>query len=177
MAKQDLEIEVGSARPEEWLEIWKLYKQTYLDTYIEEKAGLTKKKLADFLESDSSYLPRNWPKSLEFPRKERTVYVARHKGEVVGMVVPIFVDDKHRITALYVTPELQGMGIGTHLMRKALSHHGSVDVYIGIASHIIGQVQPFYESFGFRLIQPSTLKTYPSDPMAYIEMLRPPASR
>ncbi|HYH35922.1 MAG TPA: GNAT family N-acetyltransferase, partial [Candidatus Saccharimonadales bacterium] len=162
----------GLARPEERLEIWELYKRTYLDTYVNEKAGITKEKLTNFLEMDGVYFPKNWQEYLEAPSKERTVYVAKHEGKIVGMVAPVFVNGKHRITALYVAPEVQDLGIGTKLMKKALSHHGKVDIYIGIASYLIGQLQHFYEPFGFRVINPNELKMYPPDPISYCEMVR-----
>jgi ribosomal protein S18 acetylase RimI-like enzyme len=169
--EKTLDVEVGLARPEELADIWELYRRTYLDTYIDEKAGITKQRLMDFLATDSPWFPKNWQRDLEGRSKTRTVYVARHQGKVVGLVAPIIVDNKRRITALYVAPEVQGMRIGTKLMKVALSCHGNFDVYVGIASHI-KQLQKFYEHFGFKVVDPNRRMQYPPDPMSYIEMIR-----
>ncbi len=173
MANRTLEVEIGLARPDERQEIWELFQRTYLDTYVNEKAGITKEKLTDFLATDGAYFPKNWRQYLLSPSKERTVYVAKHEDRIVGMVAPVFVDGKYRITALYVAPEMQHEGVGTKLMRTALDHHGDVDVHIGVASYLIDKLRPFYESFGFRPREPDTLKVYPPDPISYIEMIRP----
>jgi hypothetical protein len=61
-------------------------------------------------------------------------------------------------------------------MEKALAHQGNVDVYLGIASHLVHTLQHFYEPFGFTVINPKKLKRYPPDPMAYVEMIRPAAT-
>ena len=170
-----LEVEIGLARPHDLDALWALYQRTYFDAYVDDQAGITKKVLEDFLAADSPYFPKNWQKYLEAPSKKRTVYVARHEGQIVGMVSPVFVDGKHRITALYVAPEMQGLGIGTKLMKAALDHHGNVDIYIGVASHV-ERLQQFYGPFGFKVVDHNRLMTYPPDPMSYIDMIRPAVS-
>lgn len=169
---KEMDVRIGLAKPEEISEIWGLFKRTYIDAYVDDTAGITKAKLLDFLSGDSPYFPKNWKKYLEHPTTTRTVYVARNNGKIVGMISPVYVDGRHRITGLYVDPEAQDMGVGTKLMEKALSHYGDVDIYIGIASHV-RQLQHFYEHFGFKVIDPNDLKRYPPDPMSYFEMVRP----
>jgi ribosomal protein S18 acetylase RimI-like enzyme len=171
------DVQIGLAKPEERPGIWELYQRTYLDTYVDEKAGITRKQLVSFLATDQSWFPKNWQKDLTTPSKKRIVYVARHEGKIIGMIAPVFVDGKHRITALYVAPEVQHTGIGTRLMEAALAHHGNVDVYIGIGAHVYEETHLFYEPFGFKAINPSRRKTYPPDPMSYIEMTRPAPTR
>jgi len=167
-------VEVSLARPDERAELWDLYQRTFLDAYVNDKAGITREMLLEFLATDTVYFPKNWQPYLEHPSKKRTVYVARHDGKIVGMVAPVLVEGRHRITGLYVAPAAQHMGIGTELMRKALAHHGNVDVYIGIASHVKG-LEKFYKPFGFKVAEPGKLRRYPPDPISYIDMIRPAA--
>lgn len=168
------DIKIELARPEDVDALWNLYQRTVLNAYVDEKAGITETKLKNFLGGDTPYFPKYWEPYLEKPSKERTVYVARHGGEIVGMVSPAFVNGHNRLTALYVAPEAQEMGIGTKLMETALKHYGNTEIRIGVAYHI-EWLPHFYESFGFEAVKPRTVTKYPHDPISYLEMVRPAA--
>lgn len=167
-----MDVEIGLARPEDRERLWELYRETALDAYVDEAAGISRQALTDFLKTDSTYFPKNWQKDLRSPGKHRTVYVAKNQGKIVGMVAPVFVDGNYRITGLYVDPAAQHMGVGTKLMETALAYIGSADVYIGVASHL-KHLPDFYEPFGFRVIDSGKTRQHPPDPISYVEMLRP----
>jgi ribosomal protein S18 acetylase RimI-like enzyme len=79
-----------------------------------------------------------------------TTFVAKVDGKVVGYTEPLIDEDRrHWISAIYITPELQGMGIGRKLMHHALEHlsHDD-DIYLEVISYNQNAIN-FYEHFGF----------------------------
>ena len=79
-----------------------------------------------------------------------TTFVAKVEGKVVGYVEPIIDEQNKRyISAMYVAPENQGMGVGGKLMRQALKLFGDdQDIFLEVVSYNQNAIE-FYRHFGF----------------------------
>ena len=79
-----------------------------------------------------------------------TTFIAKVDDKVMGYVGPRVDEQNHRrIGAIYVAPEVQGMGIGGKLMRKVLSLYGrDQDIFLEVVSYNQSAID-FYRRFGF----------------------------
>lgn len=77
-------------------------------------------------------------------------FVAKVGGKVIGYTDPrIDERGRRRIGAMYVAPEVQGMGVGGKLMRQALNILGSDEnIYLEVVSYNHKAIG-FYEHYGF----------------------------
>lgn len=68
---------------------------------------------------------------------------------VVGFVAPGIMDGQRRIGAIYVLPGMQGRGIGSKLLEKAINWHGrNEDIFLHVASYNSNAID-FYKRNGF----------------------------
>jgi ribosomal protein S18 acetylase RimI-like enzyme len=135
--------------------ICELLRQTWLDTYPNDQAGITRKDILLRLEGErGERIPQGlerWRNNINSTDGSVTVYVARTGvgGKVVGFTAPSIVDGQRRLDALYVLPETQGIGVGGKLIRKALEWLGTdQDIYLAVASYNQNAIN-FYKKFGF----------------------------
>ena len=127
---------------------------TWLDTYPNEEAGITREDIRVRVEGEHGELiPQKierWKKGIESTDGSRKVFVARVDGKVAGFAAPGFIDGQRRIGAIYVLPEAQGKGVGSSLMQQALTwHEHDEDVYLHVASYNNSAID-FYKRFGFK---------------------------
>ena len=99
------------------------------------------------------------PKVLDTYFDATLLRCSRNKeGHVVGFIG--LLNDK--IEMLFVSPEVQGQGIGTALCKDAIEHYGIAKVGVNEQNH---RAKVFYEKLGFKTISRSELdeqgKPYP----------------
>ena len=87
---------------------------------------------------NGEYVPRRIAYLKEQLAKENdtgeTTFVAKIDGRVVGFINPRIDEQGHRrVGAIYVSPESQGEGVGSKLMKYALDCYGSdKDIYLEV---------------------------------------------
>lgn len=133
--------------------VYRVQSQTWLDTYPNEEAGITREEIRVRVEGERSELIpekiERWKKRIESDDKQSKVFVARVDGKVVGFTAPGFIDGQRRVGAIYVLPEAQNKGVGSSLMKQALTWHGNdEDIYLRTASYNQNAID-FYKRFGF----------------------------
>ncbi len=145
-------IVIELATPEDAESVNTVLRQTWLDTYPNEEAGITTEDIRLRVEGrNGERIPqriKRWKDNIESNDRSKAVYVARLNSKVVGMISPVIIDGRRKVGALYVLPEAQGMGIGSMLMEKGLEWHGNNDIYLAVASYNQKAIN-FYKHFGF----------------------------
>lgn len=146
-------VVIERATPEDAEGINSVLRQTWLDTYPNEEAGITEEDIRLRVEGkNGERIPariQRWKDNIEDKDGSKAVYVARLNGKVVGMTAPGIIDGRRKVGAMYVLPEAQGMGIGGKLMQKVLEWHGdSEDIFLAVASYNQKAIE-FYKRFGF----------------------------
>ncbi|WP_102028993.1 GNAT family N-acetyltransferase [Salirhabdus sp. Marseille-P4669] len=83
------------------------------------------------------------------------LFVAEVEKKVVGFAnfSPVKEIGEVELGAIYIYPEYQGMGIGSHLLHKGIHHiDGVQSIYINVEKdNTIGRT--FYEAKGFQLVE------------------------
>ncbi|HSX31702.1 MAG TPA: GNAT family N-acetyltransferase [Candidatus Saccharimonadales bacterium] len=149
----NMQITVERATPDDAEAISELLRVTWQATYPNDKAGISREDIRLRTEGNNGErIPQNianWRKRIETDDGTVAVFVARESGKVVGMAAPGIIEGRRRIGAMYVLPDVQGKGIGSQLMEKALAWHGrEEDIYLLVASYNDNAIK-FYRRFGF----------------------------
>lgn len=145
--------EVELATPADAEGIFDVQRRTWLETYPNEGAGVTREDIRVRLEGvRGELIPHkvDWFKrGIETMGETRAIYVARESGRIIGYVAPSIIEDRRRIGAVYVLPEAQGAGAGGKLLQKAIEWHGRrEDIFLRVASYNAGAIG-FYRRYGF----------------------------
>lgn len=146
-------IVIERAKPEDAEAVAEVQRITWQATYPNAEAGITEEDIRLRTEGEhGERIPKNienWRRHIEASDGSIAVFVARYCGKVVGMTAPGFIEGRRRIGALYVLPDMQGKGIGSGLLKKALEWHGGEeDVWLNAASYNTKAIN-FYKRFGF----------------------------
>lgn len=156
---------VEHAQPEDAGPILLLKRATWLETYVNKDGGITAEDIyKKFPDSSMPASIEGWQKGIakETEDGHRMTFVVKQNGEVAGFTCPLIEDGKHKIGAMYVSPEYQGVGIGSALMERALEWLGQEnDVYLKVVSYNQNAID-FYKGFGF-------IETGVSTPLQYDE--------
>ena len=161
MSEQDMTIPeqdnqpiiVEPARPDDAEAVFNVQRLTWLDTYPNDEAGITKEDIRKRIEGEHGELiPKKierWKSGIEATGEKRAIFVVRDSGKIVGFVAPGIMDGQRRIGAIYVLPEAQGKGVGGKLLQGAVNWHGrSEDIFLHVASYNQNAID-FYMRNGF----------------------------
>jgi ribosomal protein S18 acetylase RimI-like enzyme len=146
-------VVIERASPGDAEAISDLLRRTWQATYPNEEAGITEDDIRLRTEGENGErIPQNterWRKHIEANDDNSAVFVARTNGVITGMANGTIKEGKRYLTALYVSPEEQGQGIGGKLMRNVLDWHGEAeDIYLNVASYNQNAID-FYKRYGF----------------------------
>lgn len=172
-----LPIEIGAAMPADADAITDIQIKTILATDPNERAGITyenmRRRVAGEHGEKVAQKVEMWRRDIETRDETHAVFVARQGEQVVGFVAPRFDDQQRRVLGgLYVLPEVQGHGVGSRLLERALQWHGpNQDIYLKVVEYTTAV--GFYQRFGF---QPTGRRVPLIDingpPLPRIEMMR-----
>jgi ribosomal protein S18 acetylase RimI-like enzyme len=178
------EMLIEQAYPDDTEAISELLSITWLDTYPNSDLNISKRDIRLRVEGkQGERVAQNierWRGFIKAIGPYNTIYVARLENKLVGVVSAgshSDHDNKARIGALYVLPEVQGRAVGSLLMKKALNWLGSHDdIYVVVASYNQKAIQ-FYNRFGFTetgtLIEDLPAIARGDKPIPEMEMMRP----
>jgi len=141
--------EIREARPEDVEGIQTVFYQTWLATYPNEEAGITREDIEyrwkDAFSEERLAKRRD---ELEDPASE-PIFVALEDKKVVGICRVESGAEANRIAAIYVLPEYQGVGIGKSLFSAADEYlGGEKDMLVGVATYNANAIA-FYTKMGF----------------------------
>jgi ribosomal protein S18 acetylase RimI-like enzyme len=133
-------------------EIWEIEKNSWLETYANERLGITRDTLSEHLQGKNGELNKvkisEWSTKLALSQ-ERTSFVAVNHGHIIGFIAPFIEDDGvHRLGNLHLSPGYKRSGIGTRLLQESLTWHGKNDVYLYLVAYNNGAFS-FYKKHGF----------------------------
>lgn len=141
--------EIRKARPEDVEDIQTVFYQTWLATYPNEEAGITREDI-EFRWKDAFSEERLTKRrdELKDPASE-PMFVAIEDGKIVGICRVEREAGANRIAAIYVLPEYQGAGIGKGLFFAAEEYLGrEKDMLVGVATYNTNAIA-FYTKMGF----------------------------
>ncbi len=152
-------VGISIAGPEDVAGIFKVQYDTWLVTYPNEAHGVT---IDDIKAKDFTSPERfeRWKKSFIDEKDTKNTWVAKDEnGKVVAFCSAFKQSEQNKLSALYVSPEYQGQGIGSKLIFQALSWLGrEKDVTIDVVSYN-ERAQEIYKKFGFEFLE----NTSPAD--------------
>ena len=118
--KENYEIRINQAKPEDAREVAQVFYKTWLDTYTNEELGITKEDIEDrFSSRISEEGIVKMAEEISHPLANTFFLVAKEGGKVVG-VCRVKKDEKqNELGAIYVLPEYQHLGLGNKLWQEA----------------------------------------------------------
>ena len=115
-----MNIEITLAKPEDAPGMQKVFYESWLDTYPNTGAGVTREDIEDFYKdafTEKTLVKRASVIENSPPNIKR--FVAKDGVKVVGVCRVVLHNDKNQLQAIYVLPEYLQKGIGTLLWNKA----------------------------------------------------------
>lgn len=131
-----------------------MHYQSWLDTYVNEKLGVTEDWVKDRFKdklSDEGIARRKEKLLAQKDDPNSASFVAKNEdGEVIGLATPrIDEEGRQRVGSLYVDKNYHGQGVGKALMHKILDWADpSQPLYLEVASYN-ERAKSFYKKWGF----------------------------
>ncbi len=174
MAKDLFKIE--DAKPEDVEAMRTIVKNSWLTLYPNETYGITIEDLSAIEWYDPVRLNERKREIIENRDDTHTFVLKNQDNEIVGFSMGLKFRDFGEIEAMYVLPELEGLGLGRKLIEKVFEWLGSdLDIILKVVAyntHAIG----FYEKMGFEKTENKVVYTGTQLPsgteIPRIEMIR-----
>ncbi len=145
-----MNISIRNVRPEDALEVTKLLHETWLATYPNETAGITRADIE--YRYKNAYAPERMLKRAEniknLSATERYI-AAEIDSKIVGVASMVCYADFNQLQLIYVLPAYQGKGVGQALwkeVRKSIDSDKKTIVHV--ATYNNGAIV-FYKKLGF----------------------------
>jgi ribosomal protein S18 acetylase RimI-like enzyme len=131
--------------------ITNVFYKTWLDTYPNEKAGVTREDVNDLYKNafKKKHLVKKW--EWIHTLDHGIFLIAKSGRKVIGVICLLVAPDKNQLKALYVLPEYQRRGIGSMLWEKAkiFLDHSKNTVIVQAAAYNKKAIS-FYKKLGFK---------------------------
>jgi len=144
-----MEITVTEAKTEDVYAISDVQKETWLATYPNEAAGITRE---DILSEDFRSPGRieKRIKIINDPESNTKFFVAKSGEKVIGYCCAQKLEDSNKLRSLYVLPTFQGKGTGKKLIEMAFDFmDSSKPIKLTVATYNENAIV-FYEKLGFK---------------------------
>ncbi len=143
-------IEILDAKPEDAREINNLLAKTWIDTYPNEKEGITEKDIKDFLaERFTEESVKARAEAIKNAEENKKFLLAKQDGVLIGECLLLDRGTDYQLKAFYVLPEHQRKGVGQMLWKEAEKFFTeNKDIIVWSASYNEKAIN-FYEKLGF----------------------------
>lgn len=142
-------VKIRLAKVTDLDEIQELLEEVWLDTYPNEKLGITKEIIAKRFESNKSN-PEEMQKRRESFKEGPGYWIAEEDGKVIGFVRAYKLEnDNGQIKAICLSPKSIGKGFGRMLMETALDHLKDCKEVIVECAAYNERALNFYKKFEF----------------------------
>ena len=143
-------IDIVPIRTEDTEAVTRVYYETWLATYPNEAAGISRDDVeALYANAFSEESLQQRRERIERQHDNELSLVAKCDGKVVGVCRVAREDTVNRLCAIYVLPHYQGLGIGGRLWEKALNFlERSKDTVVEVVDYNAPAIR-FYENRGF----------------------------
>jgi GNAT superfamily N-acetyltransferase len=170
--EEENSIEIMGASLGDEKDIAEVQHQTWLETYPNKEAGITREDL-EAKGFDSVEKTKKWREAIEGQNESKQIYVAKENGRVIGFCVAGRKEDMDEIHAIYLLPNHHGKGVGRKLMEEALNWLGSEKkICLWVAAYNMKTIE-FYKRFGFKESgKTSSLPIANGKEMGIIEMIK-----
>ncbi len=148
---KNIEIKIRKSVPSDVYGIREVQEVTWINTYPNDKAGITLEDIkSKFKDDDTSEGRKKIEEKKErYKDKSKRTWVAEEKGKIIGFCSAGNEKGKDRILAIYVLPEYQGKGIGNRLITKVFKWlSNNMAIYTNVVEYNLNAIN-FYKSHGF----------------------------
>lgn len=124
--------------------------KTWLETYPNEKVGITREDIEDrYKDAFSGKKLEKRIKAIQEQGERERILVAKDREKVVAFCFLTKEENKNQLQAIYILPEYQGMGIGTKIWEQVKGFFNKEkDVYVEVAEYNEKAIS-FYKKLGF----------------------------
>jgi len=144
-------IQIRESIPDDVFGIRNIQRVTWINTYPNESAGISKKDIEDKFAGDDTQegIARIEAKKLRYGNNNLQTWVATDDQKIIGFCVAGIDGEKHQISALYVLPEYQGKGIDYQLISKGIEWLGKdKKIFVNVVEYNQPSID-FYQKVGF----------------------------
>ena len=142
-------IEIVFPKPEDAEGIQNVFYKSWLDTYPNEKVGITVDDVEHWYKDDWNGKLEKQRNRIINPPENQSFFIAKEDGKVVGVCRIMKHADKNQLQAIYVLPEYQRKGIGKMLWNRALEIMDlNKDTIVQVADYNKKAID-FYKKLGF----------------------------
>ena len=145
-----MNISITDATAQDVEGIQTVFDETWLDTYPNEEAGITKEDILD--KRKDSFDPERLQKRRDHfanPPKNQKFVIAKDGDKVVGLCSLLREDEYNKLSTIYILPEYQGKGIGKRLWEAVAPFiDESKKTIVQVATYNTKAIT-FYEKLGF----------------------------
>lgn len=143
------QITLSKALPDDARGITIVRRNTWLETYPNEKEGITKEDIEESFKKSTIEEESVQRADRIRNNADTQIWVAKDTNSIIGFAEAQKNKDKNAIKAFYILPAYQEQGIGTELMKNILQWFtDKKSISCGVASYNT-QAIAFYEKFGF----------------------------
>ncbi len=143
-------IKITQPEQKDMLGIVKVLYETWLETYPNKEAGITREDVEDHFKKSFTQegLSKKWEKMND--SADSKTLIAKNGNLIVGVITIVFHADKNQLKVIYVTPEYQGKGIGKMLWQEVLKHGNPSNKWIVQCATYNERAIGFYTKLGFK---------------------------
>jgi ribosomal protein S18 acetylase RimI-like enzyme len=144
------DIKISPAAPEDVRGMADVLYKTWLATYPDEKAGITKDDIEDrFKDSFTEESLKKRAEMISQLKENEASILAKIGGKIIGVCYVVRRPGKNELQAIYVLPEHQKKGIGKLLWKEAQKYFDAdKDITVEVAVYNTNAID-FYKKLGF----------------------------